>query len=254
MHEKQFDRVHCVGKTIPFAVLALVTIFAVPKASSQSTAFAPVPVRSKYTVSLRDLHIPSKAKDNYQRGLRRLIKNDAQGSLKHFAEAIAAAPQFYDAYYHRGVAEALLNRNEEALHSFQAAIDLSEGRDPRSEFGYALVLSRIGNVAEAERIVRHGLQTDSNIPDGHVVLGLILLKMNRIDDAEKSAQEALLLGQPSSAKAHLILADVRGARQDFAGQVSELNEYLDAYPKDPNQKFLKAIRDTAERLAARKRN
>lgn len=99
-------------------------------------------------------------------------------------------------------------------------------------------------------LVRHGLATDANIPDGHVVLGLILLKLNRVDEAEKSAQEALLLRQPSSAKGHLILADVRGARGDFAGQAQELEAYLERNPEDRNRKTLETARDVARRLAA----
>jgi tetratricopeptide (TPR) repeat protein len=179
-------------------------------------------------------------------------KQDPAGSLKHFAAAIAAAPDYFEVYYHLGVAEAQLNRNEEAMGSFQTAIDLSDGHYPRAEFGYALMLTRIGSAAEAESIVRHGLETDANIPDGHVVLGLILLKLHRVDEAERSAQRALLLEQPSSAKGYLILADVEGARGEFARQADELEAYMKSCPHDRNQKYLEAARDVARKLAARK--
>lgn len=232
-----------------FAVLILLVIAGATGVNAQSSAFAPVSSSSGHMVSVRDLQVSSKAKDNLQRGLQRLLKNDAQGSLKHFAAAIAAAPNFSDAFYHRGVAEARLRQDEAALGSFQTAIELSEGHDPRAEFGYALVLNRIGNALEAERVARHGLQTDANIPDGHIVLALILMKLNRFDEAEKSAHQALLLSQPSSAKAHLVLADIRGARRDFAGQANELDEYLKIYPHASNYKFLKTISDTAKKLA-----
>jgi tetratricopeptide (TPR) repeat protein len=138
------------------------------------------------------------------------------------------------------------------MRSFQTAIDLSDGHYPRAEFGYALILTRTGNAAEAEPIVRHGLETDANIPDGHVVLGLILLKLHRVDEAERSAQRALLLEQPSSAKGHLILADVEGARGEFARQADQLEAYMKSYPHDRNQKYLQAARDVARKLATRK--
>ena len=232
-----------------FAVLILLAIVSASGVDAQSSDFAPVSSSSKPTVSVRELQISSKAKANFQRGLQRLLKHDAEGSLKHFAAAIEAAPNFSDAFYHRGVAEALLSRNEEALGSFQAAIDLSEGHDPRAEFGYALVLCRVGSAIEAESVVMHGLQADPDTPDGHIVLALILLKLNRVEEAERSAQQALLLKQPGSAKAHLILADIKGARRDFEGQANELNEYLKTYPDAPNRNFLKTIRDTAKKLA-----
>ena len=215
--------------------------------SAQSLGFV---TSGASTVSVRELQIPAKAKSSFERGLDRLAKHDLRASIKSFAAAIAAAPDFPEAYYHRGVAESQLGQNEEALRSFQAAMDLSDGHEPRAEFGYALVLSRIGSATEAERIVRHGLQTDPNISDGHVVLGVILLKLNRFDEAEKSAQEAILLQQPSSVKGHLILADVQGERGNFAGQAYELEEYLEHSHNDPNHKFLEQARDAARRLAA----
>ena len=250
MFQKVFANVpNRIKSTFRFAVLILLSIVSVPGANGQSAGFARVSSSSNHAVSVRELQISSKARDNFQRGLERLLKNDAEGSLKHFAAAIEAAPNYSDAFYHRGVAEAQLRRNESALSSFQAAIDLSEGHDPRAEFGYGLILCRMGNAIEAERVVRHGLQTDPNAPDGHIVFAPILMKLNRVDEAERSAQQALLLNQPSSAKAHLILADIRGARHDFEGQENELNEYLKSYPDTPNRKFLTTVRDAVRKLA-----
>ena len=256
MTNRYFALAFCpVCKRFRLVVLILLLVaVGTMKGSAQSLSFAPTSPSSRGTISVRELQISSKARDSFERGLGRLSKNDPGGSLKHFAAAIAAAPDFYEAYYHQGVAEAQLGQNEEALRSFQSAIDLSDGHYPRAEFGYALVLSRIGNLADAERVVRRGLQADGNIPDGHVVLGMILLTLKRVEEAEKSAQSALLLRQPSSVKGHLILADVQGARGDFAGQAKELDVYLKRYPDDRNRDYLKAARDAARKLAASKMN
>jgi len=254
MRNKYFALTLCrVCKKFRFVVLILLLVAAgAATGRAQSLNFAPTSPRGRDTVSVRELQISSKARASFEHGLLQLSKNDPGGSLKHFAAAIAAAPDFYEAYYHQGVAELQLSRNEEALRSFQSAIDLSNGHYPRAEFGYALVLNRIGDSADAERVVRHGLETDANIPDGHVVLGMILLKLKRVEEAEKSAQKALLLEQPSSAKGHLILADIQGARGDFAGQAKELDVYLKRYPDDRNLEYLKAARDAARKLAAQK--
>jgi tetratricopeptide (TPR) repeat protein len=233
-------------------LLLLLALLSGTRSNAQSLGFAPAHSRSRNTVSVRELQTSVKAKDNFEHGWRQLAKNDAKGSLRYFAAAIAESPDFYEAYYHQGVAEMQLDQNEAALRSFQAAIDLSDGHYPRAEFGYALALSRVGSANEAERIVRHGLQADGNNSDGHVVLGLILLKLNRLEEAEKSAQEALLLRQPGSLKGHLILADVQGARGDFKGQADELEAYLKGAPNDRNHKVLEQARDVAKKLAARR--
>ena len=231
-----------------FANCAWTAVWA-PSANAQISNFAPT--RKTSTVSVRELRIPSKARDEFERGLRRLEKRDPAGSLKHFDAAIHISGDYYEVYYHRGVAEMQLGKSDEALESFQKAIDLSDGHYARAQFGYGLILCRQGKLDEAERIVRQGLETDSNIADGHVVLGFVLLKLNRSDDAEKSARKALRLNDPYAAKGYLVLADVDAARGDYQAQVRDLNAYLKIHRNDAHKAFLQAARDTAKRLAAR---
>jgi tetratricopeptide (TPR) repeat protein len=209
------------------------------------------PTKKTPTVSVRDLQRPSKARDEFERGLRRLKKRDPAGSLKHFDAAIQISGDYYEVFYHRGVAEMQLGKSDEALESFQRAIDLSNGRYARAQFGYGLILCRQDKLEEAERIVRQGLETDSTIADGHVVLGFVLLKLNRSDEAEKSAREALRLNDPYAAKGYLVLADVDAARGDYQAQVRDLNAYLKINRNDKHKTFLQTARDTAKRLAAR---
>ena len=171
--------------------------------------------------------------------------------MRYFHSALERFPQYYEAYYHQGIAELKLGKNEEALHSFQMAIDLSDGRYAQAQFGYALALGRQGNAEEAERIVRYGLETEPNVPDGHIVLGLVLLKLNRVDEAEKSARRGLLLDNPKSGKGYLVLADVDAARSDYDAQARDLESYLKLHPDDANAPLFKAARDAARRLAAK---
>src|SRR6266446_6874747 len=217
-----------------FANFAWIAVWA-PSANAQISNFTPT--RKTSTVSVREL--------------RRLEKRDPAGSLKHFDAAIHISGDYYEVYYHRGVAEMQLGKSDEALKSFQKAIDLSDGRYARAQFGYGLILCRQGKLDEAERIVRQGLETDSNIADGHVVLGFVLLKLNRSDDAEKSARAALRLNDPHAAKGYLVLADVDAAKGDYQAQVRDLNAYLKITRNDAHKAFLQAARDTAKRLAAR---
>jgi tetratricopeptide (TPR) repeat protein len=220
------------------------------RAGAQDSSFAPSSGNTDGTVSMRELQIPSKARGDFQRGLQRLLKQDPGGSLRHFDKALHQFPNYYEVYYHEGIAEMLLGRNEEALQSFQKAVDLSNGSFARAEFGYGLALCRKGNATEAERVVRHGLQTAPNIADGHVVLGIVLTVQKRMEEAEKSARTALQLNGPDSGKAYLVLADIDANRGDYQGRVRNLEAYLKLHPDDQNRKFLLTARDTARKLAA----
>jgi len=239
------------GTAVPMVCGLAALIAAGPSARAQGANFRTAAERAQPTISLQELSIPPKAKKDCERGLALLARQDPQGSLRYFAQAIEAAPGFYEAYYHQGVAEQQLNRDRDAAQSFQQAIDLSDGHYPRAEFGYALSLTRLGDAAEAERVVRHGLETDANIADGHVVLGLVLLELHRTDEAEKSALEALRLNDPTAIKARLVLADIAAARGDFAAQANDLDAYLRRCPKDRNRSVLEAARGLARRMAAR---
>jgi tetratricopeptide (TPR) repeat protein len=230
-------------------VVSLAVASAAIAAKAQTPQYVPASPPTTDTVSARELQVSSKAKHEFERGLKSLANNDAQGSLKQFSAAIAAAPDYVAAYYHKGLAEMLLGRNDDAMRSFQAATELSDGHFPRAEFGYALALTREGRAAEAEPIVRHGLQAAPNIPDGHVILGVVLLELNRVDEAEQNALEALRSNELGAGKGHLVLGDVCAIRGDFAGQARELETYLDIYPKDPHRDMLRDTINTARRLA-----
>src|SRR5690348_9588372 len=73
---------------VPLIFLALLSAAGT---SAQSLGFVPASPRSGHTVTVRELQISSKARESFDRGLRRLIKHDPEGSLKHFAAAVAAA-------------------------------------------------------------------------------------------------------------------------------------------------------------------
>src|SRR5690242_12829218 len=103
------------GQIVRTGVICFLAVVCGREAAGQSFGFVPMSAKARYTVSVRDLQIPSKARDKFERGLNRLAKNDQEGSLRCFEAAIEAAPDFYEAYYHRGVAEAQMNRNDEAL-------------------------------------------------------------------------------------------------------------------------------------------
>jgi tetratricopeptide (TPR) repeat protein len=238
------------------ALLLLSSVIAAGGTSTtqaQVSNFAAPVLKLEPRVSVRELQIPQKARGEFERGLRRLAKRDPAGSLRHFDAAIRVFPDYYEVYYHEGIVALQLRDNDEALRCFQKAIDLSGGSYARAEFGYGLALLRQGKPEEAETVVRHGLEADPNNVDGHVVLGFVLLKLNRREEAEKKAREALDSNSVNSAKGYLVLSDVDGATGNYEGQVRDLDAYLKLRPNDPNKTTLQAVRDLAKRLAARNR-
>jgi len=203
--------------------------------------------QNEYTVSVRDLKIPDKAREEYQKGMERLAKDDSTGSVNHFAKAIKVFPEYYEALSQLGIAEIRLGSREEGRKAFQAAIDLSKGRHAAAQFGLGYLLYLEGKADEAEAILRRGLELDGNAPDGHVILGLALLRLNRLDEAERSAREALLR-KPGFAEAYLVLADVYARRRNYQEQVQDLETYLRLEPRGPASARAHQAREVALKM------
>jgi tetratricopeptide (TPR) repeat protein len=204
---------------------------------------------NSYTVSVRELSIPPKAQNEYNRGLELLAKNDFAGSLAHFRKAAAVYPEYYEAIYDIGLVELRLQHEDQAIEAFQEAIDLSGGHYARAQFAYGLILCGEQKPKEAERLIRRGLETDPDSAEGHLFLGIALLDENRLDEAEKSLREALLR-RPQYPDVYIVLADVHARRKDFASQVQDLDAYLKLVPSSATSADVRRVRDTAKRLSS----
>ncbi|HEV1994411.1 MAG TPA: tetratricopeptide repeat protein, partial [Candidatus Acidoferrum sp.] len=206
--------------------------------------------RNSYTVSTRELKIPGKARSEYEKGLGSLTKKDLAGSLSHFTKAAQAFPDYYEAYYHTGVAETGLGRLDEAMQAFQKAIDLSGGRYAWAEFGFGYLLHLEGKSEEAVTIIRRGLEVDASSPDGYLVLGMAQLRLNRLDEAERSAREALLRN-PNFAQAYLVLSDTYARRHEYRAQLQGLDAYLKLEPSGPESDHVRQAREVVLRILAK---
>ncbi len=208
--------------------------------------------QSDYTVSVRELKIPAKARNELQKGFERLTKNDPAGSLSHFTKAAQAFPGYYEAYYHMGMTEMTLGHNEEATKAFQMAIDLSGGRYAWAEFGFGYLLCQQGKPGEAEKIIRRGLGVEDAAPDGHVALGNALMQLNRPAEAERSAQEALLRN-PNFADAYLVLSNVAASKDNYRAELQDLDAYLKLRPNGPASERVRQVREATLKTLAKSR-
>jgi len=206
--------------------------------------------QSDYTVSVRELKIPGKARNELRKGLERLAKNDPAGSLSHFKKATQAFPGYFEAFYNMGVAEMKLGHTEEATKAFQMAIDLSGGRYAWAEFGFGNLLCEQGKPGEAEKIIRRGLEAEDGAPEGHVSLGNALMRLNRLDEAEKSAQEALLRS-PNFADAYLLLSNVAASKGDYRAELQDLHTYLKLRPNGPASDRVRQVHEAALKILAK---
>jgi Tfp pilus assembly protein PilF len=202
------------------------------------------------TVSVRELKIPGKARDEYQKGLQLLGRNDPAGSLSHFTKAIQLFPEFYEAIYHKGVAEMRLGHKDEAMEAYQKAIDLSGGRFGWAQFAVGYLLCQEGKPGDAEKIIRRGLEVEENAPEGYVLLGNTLMQLNRWDEAERSLQEALIR-DPKFADAYLMRSNVSAHKGNYQARLQDLDAYLRLVPTGPASESVREAREATLRILAK---
>jgi tetratricopeptide (TPR) repeat protein len=206
-------------------------------------------------ISVQELQVPAKAHQAVLQGVECMRKGDVAGSLSHFKRAIQECPSYPQAYYQKGLAEIRLDQPNEALHSFQKAIDLSGGHYALAYFGCAQALGLLERPKDAEAISRRGLEEDSSLSEGYTVLSLTLVMEHRLDEAERMAQKAVEMPDPLAWKALLPFASVHVARKEYAPAVHDLESYLQHVRSEGNrgliQQVEKALSNLKTRLSAR---
>ena len=143
-----------------------------------------------------------------------------------------------------------LRRGPEAEQALQRSIDLSGGGYARPEFALGALLCDRQDYADAERVIRRGLDVDSNSWEGHMLLGQVQFGQRKLADAEKSAHE-VLLRRPDLATAYILLANVHIIRKEFTTAISELDTFLAMRPQGPTSDQARAVRAAALRIASR---
>lgn len=112
---------------------------------------------------------------------------DAEASLR---EAVRIDPSQAAAQSNLGVVLTEAGRVQEALAPLNKAVTLAPGlAEPRINLVSAL--RALGDPAGAEKYLREALKTDPDQPLIHSTLGLVLMDMDRLDEAEVSCCQAL---------------------------------------------------------------
>lgn len=206
-----------------------------------------------YAVSVRELSIPPKALHAFEQGMERLTNQDAAGSLAHFQRAVQEYAGYYEAYDRMGAADLKLWHIPEAEQAFRKSIDVSGGQYAHPLIALGAILDDQEKFAEAESVIRKGLDLDQDSWTGHYYLALAFFGLNRMEDAAKSVREALQR-KADFPNAHLLLADIHCREKDYHSVVSDLNEYLKLAPDAPDSSRAKALRAFAQGMISASQN
>jgi tetratricopeptide (TPR) repeat protein len=161
---------------------------------------------------VQDLKMAGKGQAAFEKGSHMLAKGDTASSIAYLEQAIAAYPEHYKAYYDLGVAHFRLAHQAEAEQAFQKAIDITKGNFAPPHFGIGAILCEKQEFVQAERVLQRGLDLDPASAIGKYYLAWAQYGLNRLAEAERSAEQALFRN-PNLAVARTLLETIHRSMQ-----------------------------------------
>ena len=206
----------------------------------------PANASASSSVSAHEMSMPQKTRDLMASGEKKLYSDkNAQASLADFQQAVSIAPNFYEAYYQLGMAYLTLGARADAEKNFRKSIEVSNDKFGEPVIGLASFLIDTGDLAQSEKMTRHGLELSPNAWFGHYQLGRILFAENKIADAQKSAEQARSLS-PDSAIIYRLLSNIHISQKNYPALLQDLDAYIKLDPDSPAGQRAKEIRGQVE--------
>ena len=111
--------------------------------------------------------------------------------------------------------------------------------------GLASLLIDTGDLAQSEKMIRHGLELSPNDWFGHYQLGRILFTENKIVEAQKSAEQARSLA-PNAAIVYRLLSNIHLSQKNYPALIEDLDAYIKLDPDSPAGVRAKEIRNQVQ--------
>ena len=197
------------------------------------------------TVSLASLQVPGKARNEYEKALKKLDENDMQAAEAHLLKAV----RLYNKY---AAAFVLLARIQEQRNQLGLARDYyARAQEGDSHFapGFArgaLLAARENQWEEALKLARRAIEIEpSQSVQSRYVYAAANFNLGRLAEAEKAALAAAAVDrQHQQPRIQLLLAHIFEAKGNHAAAAKGLREYLKLVPESAD------ARQAREQLAA----
>lgn len=180
-------------------------------------------------VSAAELAVPPKAIKQYQAACAALDEKKSESAEKHLRKAVQIYSKYSAAWVTLGQMLAAQNQISES----RGACSQASAVEPN----YLPAYLCLADLAAREKAWGEVLQLSGQVlaldPKATALAyeysAAANLRLNQLDDAEKSALRALEVDKNNrDPRVHFILAQIYEAKGDLAGEISQLHEYLNA--------------------------
>jgi len=185
------------------------------------------------TVSLAEMNVPPKAREELQKGTEAFQKGDLTKAQEHFEKAASIYPQFARAYTNIGVIAIKQNDRVKAREMFLKSISVDEGFLP-AYVNLARMNFQDKNYQESEKLLQKVMAVNPSIPDAVALLASAEFMNKEYDKALTDAQRAHRLpNHEQFADIHLVAAQVYQIKGKQQEAVAEYQMFLKESPNSP---------------------
>jgi len=191
-------------------------------------------------VSVRELAIPQKARDEYRNAGRKLEARDIAGAIAHLERAVEIAPQFAAAWNFLGTIAYQTQRYADAEKYFLRALEADNNAyEPVVNLGGVYVT--IGRFDEAWKYNLNAVLRRPNDALAQSQMGMTYFGLGRYDLAEKYLLEAIRLDPAHFSHPQLTLAEIYIRRGDNARAAEQLEDFLRRHPDNPARESIRTV-------------
>lgn len=215
--------------------------------SVQPTVNMPVYLRLKPESNPALAGVPKPAVDLYIKAQEAERKGEAEKAQALLADAVAQHPPFGLAHNDLAMLHLRTGALDKAFEEVKLAAKTLPD-DPQVQFNYGLISLERKDYAEAEKQFRRSLKRMDKSAQGHMYLGVALMRLKAADaaemqrnqvEAERELQQSIKLGGDGAARAHYYLGGLYWARRDYKKAADELETYVKLSPKAPDAEQVK---------------
>lgn len=182
-----------------------------------------------YQVSAEQLAIPDKARGEFEKGRQRMQARDLSRAAEHFRKAVDLAPQFASAWYNLGVIASHQKRLPEAAEHYRRTLHYTpENYQALLSLGSVLLAQNLA--AEAIPPNEQAVKARADDPQAQAQLAYSYFLTGRLQEAEVHFRKTISLDPANYHYPQIFLAQICQQRQDAAGMVRELEEFVRLHP------------------------
>ena len=206
------------------------------------------------TVSATTMAAPKEAAKLYDLGSKEAVKRHFEKARDDFSKAVEEYPNYAIAWVALGIVR-------EQLHDFNGAIEAytkarhADGKLLQPYERLSLLADAAESWSESAKYTAEWIRLDPvDYPNAYLLNAVANIRLNKLDEAERSAREGLRLDQGNRfPRLHYVLGYVLAARNQLAEAVNSFHEYLDLAPNGAQAGTLRQQLPGLEQAAAAQR-